>query len=306
MPYSADIPTATPLVSIVTVNYRQLELTCGLLDSVCQIDYPCYELIVVDNGASVDNSARYAQHLPDVQVINSAKNLGFAGGNNLGIARARGQYILLINNDTIVPPDLLSRLVEVLEADVRIGIVSPKIYYHEQPDVLQYAGSRGINPFTGRGKNLARQRTDDGSFDRIGPTDLAHGACMMVRRQLFEEIGLLPEDYFLYYEEIDFCERARRQGWQIYLAGHAYIHHRESASVGSATPLKTYYLYRNRWLYMRRFYRGLPYWSFVVYFLVAGVPLNVLRHSLKGEWRHVQAILRSLAWNLSNTTTPAL
>lgn len=286
-----------PLVSVVTVNYRKAAVTCDLLDTLRKVVEPSYELILVDNGVEEDNTALYERHLPGVRVLNSVGNLGFAGGNNLGIAQARGQYVLLINNDTLVPPDFLANMLAVMEADERIGILSPKIYYHEQPDKLQYAGSRGINSYTGRGKNLARGVVGTDVYGHTGPTDLAHGACMMVRRAVLEQIGGLPEMYFMYYEEIDFCEQARRKGWHIYFTGTAYIHHRESATMGKQSPLKTYYLYRNRWLYMRRFHSGLPYVVFVLLFLGGIAPLQMARHWMKGEGAHARAILRGLGWH---------
>lgn len=295
-----SMKTSPPLVSIVTVNFRKRGITCDLLDTVRAITYPNYELILVDNGAEADDRDVYEAHLPGIRVLRSEENLGFAGGNNLGIAQAKGDYILLINNDTLVPPGFLQPLVAVLNSDERIGIVSPKIYYHEQPKMLQYAGSKGINPFTGRGKNLAKGMLDDGIFERTGPTDLAHGACMMVRREVFEDIGLLSELYFMYYEEIDFCERARRSGWPIYFTSDAYIHHRESVSIGKFSTIKTYYLFRNRWLYMRRFYHGIPYYVFVLYFLTLGAPRHALQFWLKGEKAHARAVLRGLAWHAKN------
>ena len=286
-----------PLVSIVAVNFRQAELTFDFLKSLNKIDYQPIETWLVDNGCLEDRSAEFRAHFAGVEVINSKENLGFAGGNNLAIRQAKGQYVLLINNDTLVPEDFLGPMVRLLEEHKQIGIVSPKIYYADAPKTLQYAGINGIHRFTGRGLNQAKQQVDDGTFDRIGNTYYAHGACMLVRAEVFEQVGLLSEDYFLYYEELDFCEAVRAAGWEIYYTSESYIYHRESSSIGKTNPLKTYYMFRNRWLFMRNWYRGFSYYLFVLYFLSIGVPWHLFKHWRKGERDHVQAILKGVKWH---------
>lgn len=289
-----------PMVSVVSVNYRQEVVTCDMLDSLRQIRYPNYEVIVVDNGSEADHHALFRRHHPEVQVLRSSENLGFAGGTNLGIRQSQGEYILLLNNDTIVPPDFLSPMVEVLKQHDRVGMTSPKILYYDQPDVIQYAGAGSIHPVTGRGEKIGHLKQDDGSYAKGRPTDLCNGACMLVRRRVFEEVGLLPECYFMYYEEHDFCERARQRGWQCYYTGASYIFHRQSLTMGRSNPLKTYYLFRNRWLFMRRVQRGPSYYLFVCYFLLLGAPKNMARHLLRREFDHVQSILKGLLWNIQH------
>jgi GT2 family glycosyltransferase len=289
-----------PLVSIVSVNYRQEAVTCDMLDSLRQISYPNYEIILVDNGAQVDRAALFRRHHPGVRVLISRDNSGFAGGTNLGIRHSRGEYVLLLNNDTIVPRGFLEPLVATLEANPGGGAASPKIYYHDAPGVIQYAGASGIDRVTGRGRKEGHLLADDGSYSRVGPTALCHGACMLVRRRVFEEIGLLSELYFMYYEEHDFCERARRRGWQCYYVGTAHIRHRQSMTMGKASPLKTYYLFRNRWLYMRRVNRGASYYLFLLYFLFLGAPRHLLRHLTRREFDHAGSIVRGLIWNIAH------
>lgn len=290
----------TPLVSIIAVNYRQAGLTCDFLDSLSEIDYSAVEVWLVDNGCLEDRSAVFQSHYEGLEVLNSEENLGFAGGNNLAIRKAKGRYILLINNDTLVPSDFLEPMVRLMEKDERIGIVSPKIYYADSPNTLQYAGISGIHRFTGRGLNRAKQQPDDGSFDQSGKTYFAHGACMLVRAEVFQKVGGLSEDYFLYYEELDFCEAVRASGWDIFYTAESYIHHRESSSIGKSSPLKTYYMFRNRWLFMRNWYAGFSYYLFVMYFLTIGVPWHLLKHWRKGEREHVQAILKGVRWHFTD------
>ncbi len=295
-----DDPHSTPLVSIIAVNYRQAELTCDFLDSLKEIEYPAVEAWLVDNGCLEDRTADFQSHYAGLEVLISKENLGFAGGNNLAIRKAQGQYVLLINNDTLVPRDFLGPMVRLMEEQEEIGIVSPKIYYADAPNTLQYAGINGIHRFTGRGLNRAKQKRDDGSFDQSGKTYFAHGACMLVRAEVFEQVGGLSEDYFLYYEELDFCEAVRASGWEIYYTAESHIHHRESSSIGKTNPLKTYYMFRNRWLFMRNWYRGISYYLFVLYFLSIGVPWHLFKHWRKGEKEHVQAIWKGVQWHFSS------
>ena len=287
-----------PLVSIITVNYRQAEITCDFLDSLKAIHYPNFELLLVDNGLLTDETARFHRHFPAAKVINSPANLGFAGGNNLALRQAAGRYILLINNDTLVPPDFLGPLVAVLEEHPRAGMVSPKIYFHDDPEKLQYAGTARIDYRTGRGTDPAKHAPDDGRFDQLRSADFAHGACVLIRREMLEAVGLLREDYFMYYEELDLSVRARAAGWDILFAPGSYIHHRESSSMGKTSPLKTYYMFRNRWLFMRRFGRGTDYAAFLTYFLLIGIPLNSGRFVVRGQWAHLRALWRGFFWNL--------
>ena len=293
----------TPLVSIIAVNFRQTELTVDFLKSIKEIDYGTVEVFLVDNGCLEDKSDEFRTHYEGLEVMVSPQNLGFAGGNNLAIKKARGKYVLLINNDTLVPKHFLEPMIDIMETHAEVGIVSPKIYYADSPKTLQYAGINSINRFTGRGISEAKQRFDDGSFDYTAATYFAHGACMLVRAEIFQKVGLLSEDYFLYYEELDFCEAVRAGGWEIMYTSQSHIYHRESSSIGKTNPLKTYYMFRNRWLFMRNWYSGFSYYLFVLYFLTVGVPWHLFQHWRKGEKAHMQAIWQGVKWHFKPTKT---
>lgn len=297
----AKVQQNTPLVSIIAVNFRQAELTVDFLKSLRAINYPSVEVWLVDNGCLDNQTDLFTTHYPGLQVLVSRENLGFAGGNNLAIKKAKGKYLLLINNDTLVPSDFLGPLVELMEEQQEVGIVSPKIYYADSPQRLQYAGIKGINRFTGRGLNPAKLQADNGSYDHTETTYFAHGACMLIRGAVIDQVGGLSEDYFLYYEELDFCEAVRAEGWEILYTAQSHIYHRESSSIGKSSPLKTYYLFRNRWLFMRKWYGGLSYYLFVLYFLSVGVPWHTLKHWRKGEKDHVQAIWEAVKWHFKPT-----
>lgn len=287
-----------PLVSIISINYNQPGVTCEMLASLRQLTYQNYEIIVVDNGSPTHSPDAIAEHFPEVNLIRSYHNLGFAGGNNLGVAAARGKYVLFLNNDTEVEPGLLEPLVALFEANPRAGIASPKILYYHSERLIQYAGCRGINPWTGRGRTIGSREMDRGQYNGTFVTGLAHGAAMMLPMQVIRKVGLMPELYFLYYEEHDWCQMVLRAGYECYYIGSTTVYHKESVSVGKASVLKTHYLYRNRLLFMRRNVRGWQFWSGLLFFLCVAVPRHTLAFGLKAQRDHLRAMWRGLRWHL--------
>lgn len=289
--------TDTPLVSIITVNYNGAEYTLALLDSLQKISYPNIEVFVVDNASS-QSPEGISQKYPWVKLITSKSNLGFAGGNNLALRQATGKYCLLINNDTEVPVSFLEPLVEKMELDPKCGCVSPKLVYHYAPDTMQYAGSFGFNIYTGRAFARGHKEKDNGQYNIVEATEIAHGAAMMFRTSLLQEIGLMAELYFLYYEEIDYCERIKNAGYKIWYVGTSKVLHKESMSTGKSSPLKTYYLTRNRLLFIRRNFGGFAKIVSVIFFYCVAIPKNLVTLVIKREWKLILPLLRGAWWNL--------
>lgn len=287
-----------PLVSIISINYNQAQVTCAMLASLRQLAYPNYEVIIVDNASPTEDPGIIAEQFPEVRLIRSAENLGFAGGNNLGIAAARGTYCFFLNNDTEVTPHTLTPLVAALEQNPKIGVVSPKIIFYNTDNLIQYAGCRGISPWTGRGHVTGYLEPDHGQHDTSQVTALIHGAAMMVPTHVIRQAGLMPALYFLYYEELDWCEMIKRMGYQSYYEAGATVYHKESVSVGQGSVMRTYYLNRNRLLYIRRNSRGWRYWSGTSFFLLVAVPVHSVRYALRRQWPHLRALWRGLGWHL--------
>lgn len=287
-----------PMVSIVSVNYDQPEVTCEMLESLRKVTYPNFETLIVDNASpnSVPDSIK--EKYPEVQLMISDKNLGFAGGNNIALKQAKGDYVLLLNNDTEVKPDFLDSLVELMESDKKIGIVSSKIRYFYEDNIIQYAGMPPLNQITSRGGSDGDKEIDNGQYDEVKETFYAHGACMMIRKSILEELGLLYEGYFLYYEEYDFAERVRRAGYTIYYQPNSVILHKESISTGKNSPLKTYYLNRNRVLFLRRNSHGIIFLLALIYFYTISLPKNTFKYLFNKA--HLFALYRGVAWNMSH------
>jgi GT2 family glycosyltransferase len=289
-----------PRVSVITVNYNQAALTCALIDSLRKVTYPNVEVIVVDNGSSQDATPVITTQYPEVNFIRSEKNLGFAGGNNLGIQASTGKYLLFLNNDTEVDRGFLEPLVHVFETHPTAGAASSKILYYDSDGIIQYAGSTCVNPFTGRNTRVGFMEKDNGQHDRLKTTDLAHGAAMMVPRKVVDQVGMMPEFFFLYYEEIDWCESIKKAGYQIYFVPASKVYHKESMSVGKNSTLKTYYMTRNRLLFMRRNTSGLKKIFWVLFYLGFSLPKNAMTLLVQRDAAHGKAFWKALVWNITH------
>lgn len=290
-----------PLVSIISVNYNGADMTRNLLISLKNATYGALEIIIVDNASNnqleVDS---LKQDFPEINLIRNAENLGFSGGNNMGIRAARGEYLLLINNDVEITPGFIEPLVDVFRKDPMAGMVSPKIVFHNRNEQIQYAGSGGINSWTGRGNKRGFQEIDTGKYTATEETYLVHGACLMVSRKLIEDVGLLHEGYFLYYEEHDWSGRARKKGFKTYYVGLSKIYHKESMSTGKESPLKTYYLTRSRIMYMRRnsTFPGLI--TSLLFFIFLSMPKHILVYLSKKDFVNLRAFLKGVFWHLDH------
>lgn len=223
------------LVSVITVNFNHSDVTDALLDSIySKNSYAPVEIIVVDNGSDINPVPAWLVKYPAVKFIRSERNLGFAGGNNLGIKEATGDYLLFVNNDTEITEGLIPQLAGTMDTHQDVGMVSPKIRYFDQPEVLQYAGFSRMNYYTARTNCIGQFEKDKGQYDHLtGETGYIHGAAMMVRKAAIDKAGMMPENYFLYYEEMDWCEQVKRAGYKIWVNMQALIYHKESISVGS-------------------------------------------------------------------------
>jgi len=293
--------TAPPLVSLVTVHFNQPLATLALLESAQRLTYPRLEMLVVDNGsrtAPLDPAG--VARFPGARLLVSAENRGFAGGNNLALREAKGDFFLLVNNDTELTPDLIETLLEPFATDETVGVVCPKIRYFHHPDVIQYAGYRPLNPWTGQTTPFGKGETDRGQYDRPGPTAFAHGAAILLRREVLDTVGPMDETFFLYYEELDWSHRIQRAGYRIFYQPRALVYHKESLSVGRQSPLKVYFQTRNRLLFMRRCATPPQRAVFAIYFLAVALPKNLFGFLLRGQPALAKAYLRGVGWHFSN------
>lgn len=279
-------------LSIITVNYNGLNDTCALIDSITFNED--MEVIVVDNGSKENEADILQEQYPNIKAIRSDQNLGFAGGNNLGIKAAKGKYLYLINNDTVFKEFNPQVLIQRLESTSEIGMVCPKIRFAWGNTPIQFAGYTPLSPITIRNRAIGFGEEDNGQYDSPHQTPYAHGAAMMLKREVIDKVGLMPECYFLYYEELDWSMMITRAGYEIWYEPTSTIYHKESQSTGQNSPLRTYYITRNRLLLVKRNWSGLSKYISYSYLIVIVALRDILKYTLKGESCLVRAVLNGV------------
>jgi GT2 family glycosyltransferase len=271
-PTEKDREYENPLVYVVILNWNNAGDTLECLKSLEQIDYQPYVPIVVDNGSSDGSVEIIRAAFPDIRQIELDTNQGYAAGNNHGIEYALKEgadYVLVLNNDTLVEKNMLRNLVDLAEAGEGIGMVGPKMYCYRPADMIFALGS-SVN--WSRGETVNRgmflKETEIDASVAKGPVDFIAGCCVLVSRQMLEEVGLLDPVYYLNYEDVDWGVRASRAGFEIWLNPEAVLWHKVSATMGQASPMNTYYMTRNALLF---FWRNSPSrykWRAVAHILI--------------------------------------
>ena len=282
------------LLSIITINYNGLKDTCELIDTL-PLNNETIEVIVVDNASTQDEATELEKRYPLIIVIRSDKNLGFAGGNNLGIQAAHGKYLFFLNNDTILTqPSTLSLLITRLESSDQIGMVCPKIRFTWGKQPIQYAGYTPLSKITLRNNSIGFGEQDNGQYDTPHPTPYAHGAAMMVKREVIEKVGMMPNCYFLYYEELDWSMMIRRAGYDIWYEPACTIFHKESQTTGQQSPLKAYYITRNRLLFAQRNINGGKKYLTYLYLIGIVSVRDILKYLCKGHINMAKAVMKGI------------
>lgn len=262
-------------VAIILLNWNGWKDTLRCLSSVGKLDYRNKRVIVVDNGSTDDSVARIRAAYPEVLLLETGENLGFSGGCNVGMRHALGSgadYVWLLNNDTEADRNALSAMVALAESDAGLGAIGSLLYYMDSPETLQAWGGGWISFMTGRARH------------HRGPvaTSKLHyltAASLLIRRSALEAVGLLDEEnFFMYWEDTDFCLRLRAGGWKLAVSTESIILHRESASTGKGSPLMNYYFNESAVRFMRR-HAPIPAWP-----LAVGIIGRLTKRALEWNW----------------------
>jgi len=291
------------VLSIITINYNGLKDTCELIESL-PADDKSLEVIVVDNASTQDEASEIERRFPHVTVIRSDQNLGFAGGNNLGIKAAHGKYLFFLNNDTLLEVrgkrlevrDLILPLINRLENDDKIGMVCPKIRFTWGHQPIQFAGYTRLTSITLRNKTIAYGEEDKGQYDTPHSTPYAHGAAMLVKREVIEKVGMMPECYFLYYEELDWSVMIRKAGYDIWYDPALTVFHKESQTTGKTSPLKTFYTTRNRLFFAQRNIQGGSKYLTYAYLVSVVAIRDMVKYIFTGKTDLAVAVIKGI-WN---------
>ena len=286
-------------ISIITINYNGLKDTCELIESL-PLEDDSLEVIVVDNASKEDEATIIEQRYPKVKIVRSTENRGFAGGNNLGIKSAHGKYLFFINNDVVLQTSDIRHqtsfrpLIDRLESSKKVGMVCPKIRFSWGDNPIQFAGYTPLSRITMRNRAIGCGEPDHGQYDTAHPTPYAHGAAMMVKREVIEKVGFMPECYFLYYEELDWSMMIRRAGYDIWYEPAMTVYHKESQTTGQQSPLRTYYITRNRLLFVKRNNKTVSRYLSYLYQICVVVCRDILKYTLQRRFDLVKAVSRGI------------
>lgn len=277
------VTSGCPRVAIIVLNWNGWRDTASCIDSLSTLDYPNAVVIVVDNGSTDDSVDRIRKHPGKFVLLETGANLGFAGGNNVGIRYALDlgvDYVWLLNNDTTVEPQTLSAMVSVGESDHQVGVVGSVLYYMDEPDKIQAWGGGSVNQLFGISRLLVHSPTDEQRLHFIS------GASMMLRRTAVEDVGMLDDRFFMYWEDTDLSFRLRKAGWKIQVAPSARVWHKSAGSLGRRSP-KIFEYYNASAV---RFFR--KHASFPPLPILIGVGGRLVRRLLAGDLTSASAVLR--------------
>ncbi|HSW86410.1 MAG TPA: glycosyltransferase family 2 protein [Rhabdochlamydiaceae bacterium] len=245
----------TPKIYIIILNWNGMKDTLECLASVHTIRYPNFKTLVVDNGSSDDSVDAIHREFPQVEVLSTGSNLGFAEGNNRGIQKALAEgadYLFLLNNDTVVDPNILHAFVDSFKSKPALGILGGKNYLYEEKNKFDHFGGQW-NSKKGTFDLIGNRVVDDGvNWEEMKEMDYACGCALFIKKEVFETIGLLEPRFFLIWEESDFCFRARREGFLTMSCPQAKLWHKVSVSFVGGKPHSTYFWWRNRLLWIER------------------------------------------------------
>jgi GT2 family glycosyltransferase len=286
-----------PLVAVIVVNWNGLADTESCLRSVLASDYPRLHVLVVDNGSEGDDVAALRRRFGDrVEVVEAGRNLGYAGACNLGmtLALARGaEAVLLLNNDATVAPECIMELVKAASSLPDAAALCPKIYFSERPNIIQSTGGK-VNMWLGRSRQVGRGEVDRGQWDRLQERDYADGACMLITKRALTAVGPLDEEYFAYWEETDWCFRARELGFRCYYVPTARAWHRGSSSFSRSRYW--FYYRRGAIMFLRKRARPVQLVTALLYHVLVLAPFYVLRR----PWGLGRLLVegRAILWHL--------
>ncbi|MEN4017616.1 MAG: glycosyltransferase family 2 protein [Methanobacterium sp.] len=333
-------------VAIIILNWKGWEDTVECLESLYHIDYPNYDVIVVDNGSSDDSvnkikeycqgkiklessffeydplnkpikilehigeelkpkndKVELIENLPSnkkIILIKNKENYGFAEGNNIGIKYAldalNPDYILLLNNDTVVDKKFLHELVNVAKSSDEIGAVGPKTYFYSEKDMIQWTAGGFINSKYFKVEPVGHLEIDNGQYDRNQELDFIIGSCVLCKREMIEKVGLLNLDYFMYFEDVDWSLRILKNNYKCVYAYKSKIWHK--MGVSSSNCFKTYYFHMNRVYLFKKYYKRIEYLKSLLMFILVIFPqesLYLVRHTgIKHYLCYLKGIMKGI------------
>lgn len=286
-----------PLVSIIIVNFNQKLLTLDCLESLDKVTYPNFEIILVDNNSSDGSTAEITKRYSSLKIVQNPTNAGFTGGNNVGLTVAKGDCILLLNNDTRVTPDFIQPLVEDMQHDEKLGIVQSKLKVMDNPTLLDSVVS--FQTITGFLYHRGYLDKDKAEYQKFLYSFSAKGACILIRREVLK-MGLFDNSYFAYFEETDLCWRVWLMGYKVGFEPNSVVYHKMGAtSSRMSRSFMHYHSFKNR---LRTIIKnssfGTLLWMLPIHIIIC-ICIG-LYFALIGETEGSRSIYKALWWNVTN------
>lgn len=286
----------TPSVCVIITAWNQIEKTLACLKTVYAQTYPSLAVLLVDNGSEPDFQKAMRAQFPQVNLLVNEHNLGFAGGYNSGIQAALAhdyEYLFLLNNDTLLAEDCLAALVEGLEARPQVALATAKIYYAAEPQRIWTVGAN-FRPWLLELRDDHKGELDVGQWAEPRPIEMAPFCGVLTRRELFERVGYLDDSFFLYYEDLDYCQRMKQAGERLMMLPAAHLWHVVSASSGGAeSPQTRYWLARSSGRYFRKHGQGWRLWLIVPFRLASALRLTIRLYGRR-EWETLRRYWQGL------------
>ncbi len=270
-------------LAIILVNYKKADDTVACIESLYESSYQNFDVILVDNGSNDSSVDIFKRKFPNIHLIANQINFGFSEGNNIGIRYSmekKYDYILLLNNDTIVKTDALSHLLDTIKSQPQIGVVGSKILYYDNPDLIWFAGGN-FNKNSSKGYHYGIKEKDIGQYDNECETDYVTGCCLLTKQEVFKKIGILDSDYFAYLEDVDFCFRAKQAGYTIKYQPKAMIYHKVSSTSSWDSPVYLYFNMRNKILFLSKnskFSKWIFYLPYLIGFYIRQFIRLIFKH----------------------------
>ncbi len=282
-----------PKIAIVILNWNGYKDTSECIISLQKITYDNYQIVVVDNGSDAEEFNKLKNNLPNVRVLRSDVNLGFTGGNNLGIKNSleeKADYILLLNNDTIAETNFIEPLLEVFERNPNVGIAAPQINYFTEPKKIWTEGGI-ISKIRGSGFAYS-ERYDDGKIIDDIEVTFVSGCCMLIKKEVFEKVGVFDDNFFLYVEDADLCYRTTQSGYKIIVSHNSKIYHKVSSSTKeNLSLLPLYYVTRNRLYFASKSFSFI--FILTLFYISFSMLIKIIYWLLNDNSKNVSIILKA-------------
>ena len=288
---------AKPLISIITLNWNQTEITCQFLESTRKLLYKHYEILVCDMGSAADPTTRIISgNYPNTRILKADANTD--NGVNWAIKQTKGDFILLVNNHTELTENTLDDLLAPFLTDSILGVTCPKICSFHKKNEIQYAGYNALNRLTGRKTVIGYKKEDKGQYNIPLYTHGAYSGAMMFRKSVIEQAGMLPRNFFIYFDDSDVSARILKEGYKILYQPKAIVYNKEPLLPSEKSAIHVYYNTRNRILFMRRNSNLLQFSAFLSFFLLLTVPAAAIKFLLKRQFTHLQSFFKGIWWNV--------